>query len=329
VFQYSPNGAGSWTTIATDTITPFSVTWDTTALTDGASYDLRVVTTDNASNTFTSPTVTVTVDRTAPAAPSTPVLASASDSGVTGDNLTNATTPTITGTAEAGSTVRIFDGVSQVGSGTATGGSYSITTSVLTNGAHSITATATDTAGNTSPASAVLTVTIDTVAPTPTAVTLANGLVLGKMDTGDTATITYSEQLNASTLCSAWSSNSTTQSVSNATVTVTDVGTSPTADSLTVSTPSCTFHLGTVVIGDNVTGGAGKTATFTSSTLSWNPTTNKLTITVGTFVGTSTATIRTGVAALAPKYTPDVALADLAGNTMAATQFTDATATRF
>ena len=66
-FQYSPAGAGTWNTINTDTTSPYSVTWDTTALTDGGSYDLRVITTDNASNTFTSATVTVTVDRTAPA----------------------------------------------------------------------------------------------------------------------------------------------------------------------------------------------------------------------------------------------------------------------
>src|SRR5207253_2472811 len=102
-----------------------------------------VVTTDNASNTFTSATVTVTVDRVAPNAPSTPVLAGASDSGALGDNVTNATTPTFTGTAEAGSTVKIYDGVTQVGSGTATGGNYSIAVSALSEATHNITATAT------------------------------------------------------------------------------------------------------------------------------------------------------------------------------------------
>ena len=41
-----------------DTSSPYSVTWDTTGLTNGGSYDLRVITTDNASNVFTSATVT-------------------------------------------------------------------------------------------------------------------------------------------------------------------------------------------------------------------------------------------------------------------------------
>ncbi|MEY2477919.1 MAG: hypothetical protein QOG87_3234 [Actinomycetota bacterium] len=320
-FQYSPQGAGTWTAIATDASSPYSVTWDTTALTDGGSYDLRAISTDNASNTFTSPTVTVTVDKTAPTAPSTPVLASASDSGVIGDNLTNDTTPTFTGTAEAGATVRIFDGATQVGSGTATGGNWSITTSVLSAGAHTITATATDPAGNASAASAGLTITIDTTAALPVDVTLANGgLATRKADTGDTATVTYSEQLRASTFCSAWTSNSTIQSVSNATVTVTN---SAGNDTLGITTASCTFNFGSIVVGDYVSANV----TFTSSTVTWDPTAKTLRITLGTT--TATTTIRTNVTPAAPRYTPVTGLTDLAGNAMAATQFTDVTASGF
>src|SRR5205823_1023225 len=82
--------------------------------------------------------------------PSTPVTASPA---------TNQT-PTLTGTAEAGSTVNIYDGATLVGTGTATGGNYSITTSALTRGTHSITATATDAAGNVSAASAAASLVI-------------------------------------------------------------------------------------------------------------------------------------------------------------------------
>ena len=59
-------------------------------------------------------------------------------------------------------------------------GAWSYTTAALTNGAHSLTATATDAAGNTGAASAALSVTIDTVAPTaprryrPTAMSIVN-----------------------------------------------------------------------------------------------------------------------------------------------------------
>lgn len=112
---------------------------------------------------------TIILDTTAPAAPSTPDLTDASDTGISNtDNITKVSTPTFTGTAEAGSTVKIFsDGVLK-GSGTATGGSYTITTGTLADGVHGITATATDAAGNVSVASSGLSVTIDTGAPTLT-----------------------------------------------------------------------------------------------------------------------------------------------------------------
>src|SRR5260370_40575215 len=86
--------------------------------------------TDVAGNpSSASATFTVTEDTTAPNAPTVPDLIAASDSGTSStDNITNVTTPTFSGTAEAGSTVTIFsDGVA-VGSGTATRGSYSLPT---------------------------------------------------------------------------------------------------------------------------------------------------------------------------------------------------------
>ncbi len=113
-------------------------------------------------------------DDTAPSAPSTPNMTTATDSGneehtagASSDNLTNDLTPTFEGTAESGSTVKIFSNVDgQVGSGTATGGNYSITVSTLTAGAHTITATATDAATNASGSSSGLSINIDVTQPT-------------------------------------------------------------------------------------------------------------------------------------------------------------------
>lgn len=103
------------------------------------------------------------VDRTPPAAPSAPDLAAASDTGSSStDNVTRNTSLTFTGTAEAGSTVRLFIDGAQSASGTATGGAYSLTATAVTAGAHSVTATAQDAAGNVSAASAALSVTVDT-----------------------------------------------------------------------------------------------------------------------------------------------------------------------
>ncbi len=111
----------------------------------------------------------IVIDTTVPVAPSTPDLSGVSDSGSsTTDNLTKVTTPTFTGTAEAGVTVKLYDtdGTTELGSATATGGNWSITASTLAAGSHTVTAKATDAAGNVSTASSGLAVTIDTTAPT-------------------------------------------------------------------------------------------------------------------------------------------------------------------
>jgi hypothetical protein len=102
----------------------------------------------------------------APAAPSTPDLTAASDTGNSStDNITSDTTPTFTGTSDAGATVDLYAGATNVGSTTASaGGGWTITSSVLADGTYSFTATQTTGAG-TSAHSAGLSVTIDTTAP--------------------------------------------------------------------------------------------------------------------------------------------------------------------
>ena len=140
-----------------------------------------------------SAALAVTIDTTAPAAPSAPDLVAASDSGVSNtDNITNVTKPTFTGTAEAGSTVTLYDGTTAVGTGVATRpGLWTITTSTLANGIRSITAKATDVAGNVSAASAALSVTIDTTAPAaPTTLDLATASDTGVSTTDNITNVT-------------------------------------------------------------------------------------------------------------------------------------------
>ena len=108
----------------------------------------------------------MTIDTTAPAAPSF-ALDAASDTGTLGDNLTTDTTPTLTGTAEANATIEVFDGATSLGTTTATGGTWSFTSGVLAGGVHNLTAKATDVAGNTSAASAIVALTIDTANVAP------------------------------------------------------------------------------------------------------------------------------------------------------------------
>ncbi|MEQ7798604.1 Ig-like domain-containing protein [Pedobacter sp. ASV1-7] len=131
----------------------------------------------------------IVIDTQAPSAPSTPVLAVGSDSGTSStDKITNITTPVITGTAESGSTVTLYDsdGTTVLGSGVASGGNWSITTTTLSQGSHTLTAKAKDVAGNTGVASAELSITIDTTSPT-----LAITSNVSSLKSGETSTISF------------------------------------------------------------------------------------------------------------------------------------------
>ncbi|MGQ9367075.1 beta strand repeat-containing protein [Azospirillum sp. ST 5-10] len=113
-------------------------------------------------------------------------LAAASNSGSTSDSLTNDTTPAITGTADAGTKVVLYEGATARGTATADGsGLWTITSTSLSRGTHSLTA-ASVSWGETSAASSALAVTIDTSAPTLQSAVL----------TGTRLTLTYSEALD-------------------------------------------------------------------------------------------------------------------------------------
>lgn len=60
VVQHAPAGTESWTTLCTDTTSPYSCPWTTTSVADAA-YDLRAVATDDAGYSTTSATVTTRV----------------------------------------------------------------------------------------------------------------------------------------------------------------------------------------------------------------------------------------------------------------------------
>ena len=67
-FERSPAGAGTWTTIGSDSSAPYSFSFDTTAVADGL-YDFRTVATDLAGNTGNGTAVASRrVDNTAPSA---------------------------------------------------------------------------------------------------------------------------------------------------------------------------------------------------------------------------------------------------------------------
>ncbi|MBX3653121.1 MAG: Ig-like domain repeat protein [Ramlibacter sp.] len=190
IVQVSLDNGATW---ATATTSVGANTWSL-ATTLTASNTLRVRVTDTAGNSGTAASQAYVLDATAPAAPSTPDLATASDSGSSStDNITNVTTPTITGTAEAGALVTLYDtdGTTVLGTATATGGNWSIVTTALGQGAHTLTAKATDAAGNTSVASSGLGITIDTTAPAaPSTPDLATASDSGSSNTDNITNVT-------------------------------------------------------------------------------------------------------------------------------------------
>lgn len=143
---------------------------DLSGLGDGT-LTLSVTLTDAAGNAATTLEATVSKDGNVPDAPDAPTLADSSNSGSTSDTLTNDTTATIQGTAEANATVTVYVGETEAGTATAdSSGDWSFTFDEgdLASGANSITVTAADAAGNTSQASSALVISLDTGAPTVT-----------------------------------------------------------------------------------------------------------------------------------------------------------------
>ncbi len=183
---YGTDGKGLGTTQADG-----SGLWSITSKALGSgTHTLTAKATDAVGNTSAeSAGLAVTIDTTAPAAPGTPDLAAGSDSGMSSsDDITNVNAPTFTGLAEANSTITLFDtdGTTVLGTTTAAGGHWSITSAPLADGSHTLTTRATDVAGNESAASAGLVVVIDSTAPTLTITSSASTL-----RAGETATITF------------------------------------------------------------------------------------------------------------------------------------------
>ena len=172
----------------------------TTGTLANGGHSLTATATDAAGNTGVASTaLSVTIDTTVPVAPT--IASFSTDSGTVGDHITNDNTLTLTGTAEANSTVKVYDGATLLGTVAANGsGAWSYTTVALSNGAHSLTATATDAAGNIGVASSVLAVTIDTtvpVAPTIASFSTDSGVVGDSITNDNTLTLTGTAEANS------------------------------------------------------------------------------------------------------------------------------------
>ncbi len=166
-------------------------TWSyTAAIADGTTYQFNVVETDPAGNA-SSPTSNFTVigDTSAPIG----VISSATDDvgTVTGSlssgDTTDDTSLVLNGTAEAGSTVNVYNGAALLGAATVIGTSWTYTATIVDGVTYQFNVIETDAAGNTGSASSNFTIIGDTTAPTAnfTAATDDVGAITGTLTSGD------------------------------------------------------------------------------------------------------------------------------------------------
>lgn len=296
------DASGSW-----------SILLNTPLATGAHSFTARA--TDAAGNTSVpSATFSLTIDTTPPAQPSLSSIVDDVGNAATpiaNGGLTNDAQPTLTGTAEAGATVKIFDNGVQIGSVTATGGAWSFTpTTPLANGQHSLTFTATDAAGNASTPTTGYVINVDATAPAAPVISSVvddvgsiTGPITGGNPTNDARpTLNGTAEANATvriydgaTLVGTvtadangnWTLPQTTTTLAEGshtfTATATDaagntsVASAPTTITVDLTAPGAPGSLAVITNGTHVTGTAeaGSTVTITSST--------------GTVLGTATA----------------------------------------
>jgi hypothetical protein len=165
---------------AEDTTAPYSVSWNTTGAANG-SHTLTATARDAAGNSKTSTPVTVTVNNAPPPDTTPPTVSVTSPaSGATVSGTTSVTASASDNVGVVGVQFRL-DGVNLGAEVSAAPYSVSWNTTGAANGSHTLTATARDAAGNVSPVSAPVTVTVnnapppDTTPPTVSITSPANG----------------------------------------------------------------------------------------------------------------------------------------------------------
>lgn len=181
----------------------------TPALTAGA-HTVTATATDAAGNvSATSAAINFIVDADPPAMPT---LTLPADSSIITDR-----TPEVTGTAEPGALVSVIIDGTTVGTAVADGaGAWAFSVSVpLVDGAHAVRATATDSAGNTSPPSVTVNFLVDATAPTvPVITTPADGAALS--DNGPTISGTAEANATVTVIINSAAAGTTTASGSGA-----------------------------------------------------------------------------------------------------------------
>ncbi|WP_028657215.1 Ig-like domain-containing protein [Nocardioides sp. J54] len=243
--QHQRSGTSTWQPLCTTTAEPYTCRFATTALVDGT-YSFRAVATDVAGNTTTSAAVTGrVVDNTV--------------SSVSLDDPGTVLTGTVAVSAQANSTagvtsVRIQHAPSGSSSWTdlctATAAPYSCTwdTRSVADGNRDLRAVLLDGRGGTT-TSAVLTRKVDNSPLRAIDVQATNGDgTAGRLDAGDTLTLTWSEVVTPASLSAGWDGAAVPVTLRLRDGNVNGVGTGPKNDVLDVQRGSSTVNVGSVAL---------------------------------------------------------------------------------
>ncbi len=290
--QLSDDGLGGWSL----TVPAGS------ELSDGV-YDVQVTVADSAGNASAIPgTGALTVDTTAPEAPTAPLdLVASSDSGSSDtDDITNDNAPLLqllASISDPGSVVKVFADATEIATTTldASGG-FSVNSSVLSDGIYSITYQLEDALGNMSASSPALAVTIDTVATVPVISTpiMTDGLV----SAAEEASVLIEGTTEADADVTIEISDTSAALVSTSVSATSGGDWNNSASLLDVST----LAAGELQIVANVTDVAGNTASSALESVTYDPAAPSEP-TVASLITSSTTPTLMGTVALAPGET--------------------------
>lgn len=311
VIQSAPTGSTTWTSRCTLAAAPYSCRIDTAALADGG-YSFRAVVTDAAGNTTTSATIanrivdnTVSsvsiVDPGAYLQGTVTVSASASSSaGIASVTIQRAPTGTTTWTDLCA------DGTSPY--------SCSWDTTTVADGAYDLRAVLVDGAGRTTISTIVAARQVDNTPLRGYDVQAVNGgTTLGRLESGDTLTLTYNDALSLGTITSGWTGASLA-----VTVRLQDgnlLGLGNTGDTIDVLRGGAAVNLGSVAVRNDVIK-SSRTVSFASTMTASTAVVNGRTVTVVTLrLGASSGGgLRTTSLTGAMVWTPSNAVTDAFGN---------------
>ncbi len=310
--QYAATGTSTWTELCADTSAPYSCAFDTARLADG-SYAFRAVAADLAGNSSTSGAV---ADRLV-------------DNTVSSVSLTSPG-PYVSGTVNLTATASSTAGVTSVRIQRAPNGSTTWTdlctdttapytcswnTTGVADGTYSLRAVLLDGSGRTTISTVSGGHVVDNTPLRAADVQTTGAATLGRLSAGDVMTLTYSEQVNLSSLRAGWSGSGVAVAVRLRDGVLLGSG-GDTVDVLDSAGSSTVVPLGSVRLNQDYVSPSATTvlnATMTASTISVNgsPVT-QITLTMGSVVSGGSS-LRTVSLASTMQWTPSTSATDLAG----------------